>query len=218
MRFMRGTFMATIPQPSSFSSEPQPAWDVALLFPYQGDWSEANYLALETNHLVELVDGKLEVLPMPTTSHQLIVAFLYDLLRRFSADGNRGTVFFAGLRVRIRPRTIREPDITFISRSNYSRIGEDYVTAADLAMEVVSPGTKSNERDYDEKRFDYAALGVKEYWIVDPKAERISIMVLDGEQYRNHGVFAPGEQAASVLLSGFTVDVSATFAAATKLD
>src|SRR3990172_8765100 len=133
--------MATIPQPPSFSSDPQPAWDVALLFPYQGGWDESDYLALtnRTNQLVELVDGNLEVLAMPKTSHQLIVQFLFRLISGFVADGNLGEVFFAGLRVKIRPKTIREPDIVYISRSNYSGIGEDYITAADLAMEVVSP-------------------------------------------------------------------------------
>ena len=74
--------MATIPSPSSFSSEPQPAWNIALLFPYQGGWDESDYLSLsnQTNRMVELVDGNLEVLPMPKTSHQLIVQFRHSSL------------------------------------------------------------------------------------------------------------------------------------------
>lgn len=212
--------MTTVPQPPSFSSEPQPAWDVALLFPYQGGWEESDYLRLtnDTNQLVELVDGNLEVLPMPKTSHQLIVQFLFELLSSFVANGKLGKVFFAGLRVRIRPRTIREPDVVYISRSNYPSIGENYITAADLAMEVVSPDDDSHDRDYVKKRRDYAETGIQEYWIVDPQAERISVLVLEGNEYRMEGEYAPGQQATSVLLSGFTVDVSATFAAATKLD
>jgi Uma2 family endonuclease len=208
--------MATVPHPPTFSSEAEPAWDVALLFPFQGEWSEADYLALDTNHLVELVDGKLEVLPMPTVSHQLIVAFLYDLLKRFVADGDLGTVFVPGVRVRIRPRTIREPDITFIAKSNYPTIGEDYVSAADLAMEVVSPGSKASDRDYNQKPSDYAALGIKEYWIVDPKAERISILTLHGEQYQVQGEYRPGEQADSRLLPGFSIEVAAVLAEGKK--
>src|SRR2546423_7533888 len=38
-----------------------------------------DYLALNTNHLVELVDGRIEVLPMPTEEHQSIIAYLYEL-------------------------------------------------------------------------------------------------------------------------------------------
>jgi hypothetical protein len=44
-----------------------PAWPVALLFPLQGDWTEEDYLALDTNRMVEFVDGCLEILPMPTS-------------------------------------------------------------------------------------------------------------------------------------------------------
>ena len=42
-----------------------PTWEVAYLFPSQGAWSVTDYLALETNHLVELSEGRLEVLAMP---------------------------------------------------------------------------------------------------------------------------------------------------------
>jgi hypothetical protein len=44
----------------------------------QGLWSEEEYLALETNHLVEFSDGYLEVLPMVTLFHQRIVDYLRD--------------------------------------------------------------------------------------------------------------------------------------------
>ncbi|MFN3333532.1 MAG: Uma2 family endonuclease, partial [Caldilinea sp.] len=52
--------------------EAEPAWEVALLFPAQGAWSEEDYLYLDTNHLVEFSDGKIEVLPMPSDKHQAI--------------------------------------------------------------------------------------------------------------------------------------------------
>jgi len=40
--------------------------EIAKLFPAQGDWSEEEYLQLDTNQLVELSDRNLELLPMPT--------------------------------------------------------------------------------------------------------------------------------------------------------
>src|SRR5580704_1449411 len=71
-----------------------PAWAVALLFPRQGDWSEEEYLALETNQLVELVDGCLEVLPVPTVFHQRIVKWLFEMLNAFVIAHAGGEVFF----------------------------------------------------------------------------------------------------------------------------
>src|SRR5438067_7650998 len=84
--------------------EPEPAWEIARLFPYQGEWSEEEYLALETNHLVEFTDGHVEVLPMPKTSHQLIVQYLSNQLLAFVSARNLGTVLFAPLRIRLRKR------------------------------------------------------------------------------------------------------------------
>jgi Uma2 family endonuclease len=44
----------------------------------------------------------------------------------------------------------------------------------EIVIEIVSPG--SEKRDYEEKREEYLALGVKEYWIFD--AEREEMLVL----------------------------------------
>jgi Uma2 family endonuclease len=210
--------MATIPQQSSFAPEPEPAWDVALLFPYQGGWDEEDYLALHTNQLVEFTDGYVEVLAMPTTSHQFIVQFLHATLLAFVESRKLGKVIFAPLRIRLRPRLFREPDVIFIARERFSQIGEKYWRGADLVMEVVSADAESHDRDYVKKRRDYAEGGIQEYWIVDPHIERITVLSLRDGQYQVAGEFGPGQQAESNLLSGFTADVSATFAAGTKLD
>ena len=205
--------MSTMPRHSTPSSEAEPAWDVALLFPAQGGWSEGDYLALHTNQLVELSDGNLEVLPMPTPPHQGIVRYLFGLLSSFVISGGLGTVYFAPLRIHIREKTFREPDIIFISLEHLQRIGPKYLTGADLVMEIVSPDHEAHERDYEAKRADYAELGIPEYWIVDPQTERITVLTLEGQQYRVHGEFSPGQQATSVLLPGFAVDASSVFAA-----
>ena len=81
--------------------EPEPAWDVALLFPPEGQWSEEEYLALDVNRIVEFSHGCLEVPPVPTTSHQFLVVWLCGLLQQFAAGGELGTVLVAPLRVRL---------------------------------------------------------------------------------------------------------------------
>ncbi len=40
------------------------------------------------------------------------------------------------------------------------------------------------------------------------------VLSLDGQSYREHGVFTPGQTATSVLPDGFGVEVTAVFAAA----
>src|ERR1700678_345312 len=73
----------TTPTLSRSAQPGEPVWEIAELFPEQGAWSEEDYLALTTNRLVEFDNGMIEVLPLPTLSHQLIAAFIYDLLKAF---------------------------------------------------------------------------------------------------------------------------------------
>src|SRR5262249_39928321 len=125
---------------------PEPTWDVAHLFPPQGQWTEEEYLALDSNHLVELSGGRLEVLAMPTMSHQVLVAYLYGLLLPFVSSKDLGTVLFAALRVRLWRGTIREPDIVFMRKEHAHRTGEEFWQGADLVMEVVSAGPEDRRR------------------------------------------------------------------------
>ena len=119
---------------------PELTWEIAQLFPAQGHWSEEEYLALDTNHLIELSHGQLEVLPTPTQSHQLLVIALFELLRNFVREGQLGTVLLAPMRVQLWPGKFREPDILFMRSEHDDRRSDRFWEGADLVMEVVSPG------------------------------------------------------------------------------
>jgi Uma2 family endonuclease len=202
--------------PLPLPNEPEYAWEVATLFPEQGAWSEAEYLDLtdHNNRWIEFTDGRLEFLPMPTLIHQLIGRFLFISLFQFVDRRNLGDVHYTGLRVRIRPDKIREPDIIFLHKDHFHARHNRVWDGADLVMEVVSDDPKDRVRDYDTKLIDYAEAKIPEYWIVDFDQRRVIVHRLDGERYALHGQFAPGQKASSALLPGFSVDVAALFAAA----
>src|SRR5882762_5490448 len=88
----------------------EPAWDLALFYPAQGDWSEEEYLDLGTNWMIEFVDGCLEVLPMPSPLHQVIVRYLFGLLETYVLARKLGLPFFAPLPVKLWDGRLREPD------------------------------------------------------------------------------------------------------------
>ncbi len=179
--------------------------DLALE-PLQGLWSVEQYLKLsnQTNHLIEFTDGVIEVLPMPTRDHQVILAFLYEVLLLLIRPRG-GKVLFAPLRVQVRPGKFREPDILALRDADDPRNQNEYWLGADLVIEIVSPDRP--ERDTEEKPLDYAEAGIPEYWIVNPITATITVLTLEGETYAEHGVFGRGEQASSKLLNGFTVSV-----------
>jgi Uma2 family endonuclease len=192
-------------------AEPEPAWEIARLFPAQGYWSEEDYFVLDTNRLVELSDGFIEVLSMPTMEHQLIVMFLADAIRQFanSFTPKRGTTLVAPIPVRLWENTYREPDVVFMMAEHAARMTNDFWDRADLVVEVVSD--KNRRHDINKKRREYAKARVPEYWIVDPGEGTITILFLKPRQktYTKLRTFPQGTRAVSRLLDGFSVDVTA---------
>jgi Uma2 family endonuclease len=180
--------------------------------PPQGAWTEDAYLSLNTNRLVEFSNGYLELLPMPTFLHQLVVKYLFDLLDAFVSAHAPGETLFAPLPVRLWPGKMREPDIMYFQPKRLHNLKQP-PNGADLVMEVVIGSPDDRERDLKTKRAEYAKARIAEYWIVDPDERKITVLTLGKKTYRVHGVFDPGSTATSVLLPGFAVNVTATFAA-----
>lgn len=180
------------------------------LTPLQGMWSAEQYLKLsnQTNLLIEFTDGEIEGLEMPTRRHQAISRFLFLLFLRF-IQRIGGDVFYAPMRMQVRPGKFREPDILLLLDANDPRNQEAFWLGADLVVEIVSPDDP--ERDTVVKRADYAEAHIPEYWIVNPIDETISVLTLEEDVYIEHGVFQRGEAATSLLLKGFGVDVEGVF-------
>jgi Uma2 family endonuclease len=203
--------MTTISPPTKPSTDnlPEPTWEIAYLFPPQGMWGEGEYLALTTNRLVEFSDGYIEVLPVPTELHQLILAHLYRALADFVRAHALGLVLMAGIRVRLWPGKYREPDIVFMRAEHAQRRHNEFWEGADLVMEVVSDSDEDRRRDLEVKRVEYARAGIPEYWLVDPAQSRVTVLQLEGDHYATHGEFGPAMQARSALLEGFAIHVAA---------
>ncbi len=198
---MSDTLKPQIPSPDG-----EPAWEAAYLLPRQGEWHEEDFLKFHTNRMAELVDGRLEILPMPTLKHQRLLRML---LGEFEAVADpSAVVLFAPLPTRLFPGTIREPDLLYIAPEHAPTKEVDYPDQIDLAVEIVSEGSEARKRDYEDKRHDYAKAGVSEYWIVDPQEECVTVLVLEDDKYADHGVFRRGDTACGRLLANLSVDVT----------
>ena len=178
--------------------------------PAPGRWTDEAYLAFTDgeNWLLELTDGVIEILPMPTWQHQRISAWLFDAFRAYVGPTG-GAVAYSALRLQVRPGKFREPDLLVLRDAADPRAENRFWHGADLVVEIVSPG--GARRDLAEKRLDYAVARVPEYWIVDPRQQRIIVLGLNEDAYTEIGIFARGTVAASRLLSGFDVQVDELF-------
>lgn len=183
---------------------------LAGLLPANGEWTADDYLWLtrDTNRLIEWADGWIEVLPMPTDSHQAILGYLFrTLFEWLSPQG--GIIRFRALKVRLDERRFREPDLLVLLDPHDPRRANDDWLGADLVAEILSPSNA--DHDLVTKRAEYAQAGIPEYWIVDPDGETLTVLTLDGASYREHGRFVRGDAATSPLLPGLAVAVDEVF-------
>ena len=196
---------------------PEPVWEMATLYPPQGKWTVEDYFELDqrTNRQIEYIDGRVEFLPVPTAQHDEWSFFMRSELASYLRGRNLGRVHSAPTPVGTFPEHYREPDV-FVATGYEERPAGSYPKTVPFAVEIVSPDEKSRRRDQVEKRAEYAAAGIAEYWIVDPDPRAVTVLTLPegAAEYVEHGVFAEGETATSVLLEGFVVDVAELFAAA----
>jgi Uma2 family endonuclease len=184
-----------------------PAWEIALLFPEQGDWGAEEYLAVSerSNYFVELSAGRVEVLELPGKIHQRIVAIFHALLEAFVQAKRLGETVIAPYPVKVAEGVFREPDIVFMLAANVARMGDQFSDGADLVVEVLS---KDRNRDLVTKRAEYAEANIAEYWIIDPRDSRVTVLTLRGGEYVEHGSFGLADRATSRLLEGFEVEVA----------
>jgi Uma2 family endonuclease len=197
-----------------FSAPGDPTWEMAYLFPVQGRWSENEYFGLDENRFIEFEDGCIEVLPLPTVSHQLLADFLVEAMKAYVKSRKlTGRVMFGPVKLRLRRGKYREPDVLYVLPRQFGK-DDRHVNGATVVFEIVSSGGQNRERDYVQKRDEYAAAGIPEYWIVDPEENCVTVLTLVGKKYRQYGLFQVGERAASKLLKGFEIAVNELFAAA----
>lgn len=180
------------------------------VLPRAGEWSESDYLWVSRTprRLVELAAGSLEFPPRPTALHQYIVGALFVALRSALVPRG-GAVLFAPLRVKVGEGRFREPDVVALLRATDPRNRDDSWLGADLAVEVISPDDPA--RDLVTKRAEYAAAGIGEYWLVDPRDHSVTVLALHGSEYREHGTWRAGQLATSASISGLSVAVDTLF-------
>ena len=140
-------------------------------------WTYSDLVALPDDQLRhELIDGEHFVTPSPNTAHQTILGRLFIRLSRYVARHRSGEVLFAPFDVKLSAHTVLVPDLVYFTAGRFARtVNEKHATAApDLAVEILSPGTR--RRDLGRKRAVYDREGVQEYWLVDPAAESITVL------------------------------------------
>ena len=107
-----------------------------------------------------------------------------------------------------------EPDIVFFKKEKADTFvkGQMLYPAPDFIVEILSKTTEKTDRTI--KKNDYAAHGVREYWIIDPIKQIIEQYLLIDENdtsYFQPYILGIDEQISSRVIEGFTIPVRAIF-------
>ncbi len=158
----------------------------------------------------ELLDGELVEMPSPKEIHQRLVLSLGTLFNIFVSTRNLGRVYIAPFDVVLSDTIVVQPDVMFVSNERSHIITEDNIRGApDLVVEILSPSNVRN--DTEVKREFYERHGVKEYWIFDPYARNITVLLLGENGYEISGIYGEGQTLTSPTLPGFSLNMDDIF-------
>lgn len=172
--------------------------------------SVEQWAALDEDEPGELVDGHLEEEEVPTWAHELVVSWLIRVLGGWIVPRG-GFVLGSESKLAVSPRRGRKPDVLvfFPGRGLPPRQASITKAPPDVVVEVVTPTPRDQRRDRVEKKADYAALGVAQYWIIDPEARTFEILALRDDR-RFVELLAASEGAHEVpSCDGLTLDLDA---------
>lgn len=176
----------------------------------QAKLAYADYAKTPDDARYELLDGVLIKIPTPLVYHQCILGNLLYRVAPFVSERKLGHVYPRPTDVVLSDTTVVEPDILFVfSQRSHILTRENIQGAPDLVVEILDPPTA--ERDRTVKLDLYARHGVKEYWIVDPDAGTITVLLWGECSFDVVSVCGEGETLRSPTLEEFSVALEEIF-------
>lgn len=154
---------------------------VTMDMPQEKSYTIDDYYNLPDDVRAELINGKIYYQAAPSRIHQKILSKLHQIIANYiDSKGGSCEVYPAPFAVQLSEsnKTVVEPDISVIC--NPDKLDDRGCTGApDWIIEITSPGTSGH--DYLRKLNLYSNYGVREYWIVNPQKQSITVYFFENE-------------------------------------
>ena len=153
----------------------------------------------------ELIDGNMYRMAPPSRRHQAIAGERFTSIHNYLKRNNGSCIpYIAPFAVFLNNDNTNyvEPDISVICDPN-KLSDRGCEGAPDWIIEIVSPSSRN--MDYYTKLFKYRTAGIREYWVVDPAKECITVYNFENEttdDYSFHDTVKVG------IYSDFSIDFS----------
>jgi Uma2 family endonuclease len=159
---------------------------------------------------LELIAGVLYMTPPPGYKHDDAVSRLNRLMSEFLVKSeDKGKLYVPRAAIWTSRNTYLEPDLFYVSSETEARLKPDHRTTADLVVEVISPGSAIYDRN--TKADTYAALGVKELWLIDESMQTVEVRVLEEDRLQHGPQLQDTDVVNSTVLQGFEFEVKRLF-------
>ena len=123
---------------------------------------------------LELIAGVLYMSPPPEYTHDYVVTRLNRALTTHLIETNdKGKLLLPRAAIWTSERTYLEPDLFYVSAELEAQLDPKHRETADLVVEVISPGSAVYDRN--KKAETYAALGVRELWLIDEAEQTVEV-------------------------------------------
>ena len=162
---------------------------------------------------MELVEEELQ-----TVLHEATTAWLLGALLLWVGPRG-GAAFGAELKLALNPRRGRKADVSAYlpGQPLPGRTASATRRPPSIVVEVVSPRPRDARRDVIDKKKEYAAFGVRYYWLVDPQVRTFEVLELGADGRYTFALGAAGGAHAVPGCEGLVVDVDDLWAAADHL-
>jgi Uma2 family endonuclease len=148
--------------------------------------------------------------PPPDYTHNYAVSRLNRLLSEYLIKSDdKGRLFVPRTPIWTSANTYLEPDLFYVSAETEEQLDPKHFTSADLVIEVISPGSAIYDRN--TKADTYAALGVKELWLVDEAFEMIEVRHPTPSGSGVGKVYSKDDKLRSLVLSDLELDIRRVF-------
>jgi Uma2 family endonuclease len=178
--------------------------------------SLAEWAAMDEDEPGELVDGRLVEEEMARPSHEIVVSWIQHRLTGW-AEPRDGQVLGSEAKFAVSTVRGRKPDLSLFLEVPRLKDDEPIRTPPDVMVEVVSPTPRDGRRDRVEKLHEYAAFGVRWYWIVDPRLRTVEILELGAAGHYATLVSAADGIVEVPGLEGLALDIDALWARVDKV-
>jgi len=155
------------------------------LAPKRNGYTFEDWLEMDNNENIDLIDGVLYrrnepyMHGEPSSRHMDIVRELTVELGVF-LRGKSCKLYTNPYMVKLNKNTVIHPDLSVICDKN-KMTDRGCVGAPDLVIKILSPSNAGD--DIFKKYNQYLFAGVKEYWIVDPDKNIITVYTLEDNNY-----------------------------------